>query len=494
MKNKGKSLAVASIQDYEVVCPLGRGAYSYVYKVKLRHSQQEFALKIIDKGKLRQSNISKRLMNEIKLQSQLNHPCIVKLHHYFEDQENVYLLLELCAGGEFFTYIKTEGHLDEEETRCLVSQLVEGLTFLHNKGILHRDLKLGNLLLSEDRTQLKIADFGLAVQLNNFEEERYTLCGTPNYLSPEIVTHKPYGLAADLWALGCIIYACLVGYPPFESPSIQATILKLKEMKFALPNTLSDEARDLISALLIWDFKERLNIYQVRSHEFFHNLFVERVKMNEEVLEPDCSYYEYSESIVTPHRSKRKPLRELNSQTIRDNETYLAPISTQNLKAIKHRTPRGELEITDDGWVKVTVGNKTLEISPDGMTVLYQGSLISLKTRKRTPLKLYQYARNFIEVVESKTPKLLIEDENAVYMLMRNTPFPNFEVDFRDGVRVSYQVGNEVFTVHPLAGGSIDINPYQDLGSLNSELYAIIEKSMRGLKRALMKEREVSNS
>lgn len=178
--------------------PLGRGAYSLVYKVKDRISNEFFALKIIDKMKLSQQRLNKRLKNEISLQTELSHECIVKLFDYFEDQENVYLLLELCSGGELFTHIKTESRLSEDETRLLMSQLVDGIAFMHSQNILHRDLKLGNLLLSDNKNQLKIGDFGLAVKLTDFEEERSTLCGTPNYISPEVVSRQPYGLSSDL--------------------------------------------------------------------------------------------------------------------------------------------------------------------------------------------------------------------------------------------------------------------------------------------------------
>mmetsp|Transcript_8667 Transcript_8667/g.8658 ORF Transcript_8667/g.8658 Transcript_8667/m.8658 type:complete len:195 (+) Transcript_8667:24-608(+) len=186
------------LPDYEVIKPLGRGAYSYVYHVKYRSTSQEFALKIIEKQVVVQKNLTNRLLNEIKLQKRLNHPCIVKFYHSFEDEDCIYLVLEYCAGGELFSYIKSEGRLSEDETRMLCSQLVDGIDYLHNRGILHRDLKLGNLLLSEDKTLLKIGDFGLAVKLSNYSEERSTLCGTPNYISPEVVNRQPYGLAADL--------------------------------------------------------------------------------------------------------------------------------------------------------------------------------------------------------------------------------------------------------------------------------------------------------
>ena len=174
----------ASTQDYEIVEPLGRGAYSYVYRVKNRRNGQEYGLKVIDKTQLKRSVQVQRLMNEIQIQSSLSHPNIVTMYHHFEDEASYYLILEFCQGGELFHYIKSEGRLKESTAVHLCGQLVEGLSYLHSRHIIHRDLKLGNLLLNEEATVLKIADFGLAKQLESLDAESETVCGTPNYISP----------------------------------------------------------------------------------------------------------------------------------------------------------------------------------------------------------------------------------------------------------------------------------------------------------------------
>ena len=195
-------------------------------------------------------HLTNRLINEIQIQSSLDHPSIVKLHTFFEDSESVYLLLELCEGGELFTHI--QGPLSEEETRDLMTQLVDGVGYLHSKGIIHRDLKLGNLFLTHDKRSLKIGDFGLAAQLSSAQAERDTLCGTPNYISPEVLMRKPYGLSSDVWSIGCILYACLTGSPPFESKSVELTLKMIREMDFAFPPSVSDSAKELIQSCLLY--------------------------------------------------------------------------------------------------------------------------------------------------------------------------------------------------------------------------------------------------
>lgn len=113
---------------------------------------------------------------------------------------------------------------------------------MQERNIMHRDLKLSNILISMDHKHVKIIDFGLAVQLTTNDEERQTLCGTPNYIAPEIITSKPYGLQADLWSLGCITYALFTGTPPFESPTVEQTLLKIKVGKFEELKSLTHEA------------------------------------------------------------------------------------------------------------------------------------------------------------------------------------------------------------------------------------------------------------
>eukprot|EP00357_Protocruzia_adherens_P017024 CAMPEP_0114975628 /NCGR_PEP_ID=MMETSP0216-20121206/2213_1 /TAXON_ID=223996 /ORGANISM="Protocruzia adherens, Strain Boccale" /LENGTH=695 /DNA_ID=CAMNT_0002336447 /DNA_START=23 /DNA_END=2110 /DNA_ORIENTATION=+ len=259
-----------SLADYEVLTPLGRGAHSYVYEVRCRRTDRKFGLKVIDKQKLKQQKLTRRLIDEIEIHSELKHGSVVELYHFFEDTESVYMLLDLCKGGELYTYIKQKGKLDEEETREFMMQLILGLKYLHAKGILHRDLKLGNLLLTEDYN-LKICDFGLAVKLLSFDEERETLCGTPNYISPEVVRRDPYGLSSDLWSFGCILYACLIGSPPFESPSVQNTLMKVKKGEFNLPDDLSDASKDLINRLILTDPSQRITIDEILEHEFFNS-------------------------------------------------------------------------------------------------------------------------------------------------------------------------------------------------------------------------------
>ena len=197
--------------------------------------------------------------------------------------------MEHCVAQELYQFVKQQlagckdqRLLPEAEVAVFVRQLAHGIKCMQERGIMHRDLKLSNILVTEESPRtLKIIDFGLAVQLQDFDEERQTLCGTPNYISPEVIQNKPYGLQTDLWSLGCIMFALLTGTPPFECATVQDTLVRIKAGKFKLPQGLSANACDLIQRLLTQDPQQRLHITDVLDHSF---LKLERAPVDDQRL------------------------------------------------------------------------------------------------------------------------------------------------------------------------------------------------------------------
>ncbi|KAJ3040632.1 Serine/threonine-protein kinase plk4 [Rhizophlyctis rosea] len=188
--------------------------------------------------------MTRRVANEVEVHWQLHHPSILELFNYFEDDADVYMVMELCKNGEMYRYIQRRGRpLSEPEARGIMTQLVQGMLYLHFSGIIVRDLELSNLIFAQD-FELKIGDFGLAVKLSDPDGERKTMCGTHNYISPEIVSRQPYGLMSDVWSLGCMLVVILTGTPPFEA--VRNTLEKVSRVEYRLPKNLSDEAKDLI--------------------------------------------------------------------------------------------------------------------------------------------------------------------------------------------------------------------------------------------------------
>lgn len=157
--------------------------------------------------------------------------------------------------------------MSEAETANILTQVVNGLLYLKVNNILHRDMSLSNLLLTKD-LKVKISDFGLATQLTRSDEKHLTLCGTPNYISPEVASRASHGLPVDVWGLGCMMYTLLVGKPPFDTDGVKSTLTRVVMADFVVPTYLSMEARDLLDRLLRKNPTERLHIEEVLSHPF----------------------------------------------------------------------------------------------------------------------------------------------------------------------------------------------------------------------------------
>ncbi|XP_025204259.1 serine/threonine-protein kinase PLK4 [Melanaphis sacchari] len=263
-----------SIDGYEKLELLGKGGFACVYHAQCCHTGRHVAIKEIDIWTMKKQNMIDRVRQEVKIHSQLKHPSILELYTFFEDCRHVYLVLELCHNGELLQYLKRNGNkLSEIEARYIIRQVVEGLLYLHKHNIVHRDMTLTNLLLTKDM-RIKIADFGLATQLNSKDEKHMTMCGTPNYISPEVATRSSHGLETDLWGLGCLLYTLLVGHPPFDTDAIKSTLTKVVMSNFSLPNYLSNKAKDLINCLLRKNPRDRIDLHGVLKHDFMQEKII----------------------------------------------------------------------------------------------------------------------------------------------------------------------------------------------------------------------------
>ncbi|KAM6220774.1 serine/threonine-protein kinase PLK4 isoform 2-T2 [Rhynchocyon petersi] len=224
------------IEDFKVGNLLGKGSFAGVYRAESIHTGLEVAIKM--------------------------------LYNYFEDSNYVYLVLEMCHNGEMNRYLKNRMKpFSENEARQFMHQIITGMLYLHSHGILHRDLTLSNLLLTRNMN-IKIADFGLATQLKMPHEKHYTLCGTPNYISPEIATRSAHGLESDIWSLGCMFYTLLIGRPPFDTDTVKNTLNKVVLADYEMPTFLSREAKDLIHQLLRRNPADRLSLSSILDHPF----------------------------------------------------------------------------------------------------------------------------------------------------------------------------------------------------------------------------------
>ncbi|XP_035682855.1 serine/threonine-protein kinase PLK4-like [Branchiostoma floridae] len=257
-----------NIEDYHVLNLLGRGGFACVYRARSISTGLEVGIKMIDKKLMQAAGMVTRVRNEVEIHCQLKHPAVLELYTCFEDSNYVYLVLEMCHNGELGSFLKKQGKvLTEEEARNFMRQIIEGLLYLHSHGIVHRDMTLSNLLLTRTM-DVKIADFGLATRLKVPNEKHFTMCGTPNFISPEVVTRKAHGLETDVWSLGCMLYTFLTGSPPFDTDQVRSTLNKVVLGDYHLPQHLSAPGRDLITALLRKNPADRPKLADILSHPF----------------------------------------------------------------------------------------------------------------------------------------------------------------------------------------------------------------------------------
>ncbi|KAL0268416.1 UNVERIFIED_CONTAM: hypothetical protein PYX00_010370 [Menopon gallinae] len=256
------------IEEYEVGHLLGKGGFAKVFKARCMKTQVQVAIKMIDKKLMHSSGMMARVHQEVSIHSKLKHPSILELYTFFEDSCHVYLILEYCENGELQKYLKQHNKiLKESEAYEVLHQVIDGLKYLHSHNIVHRDLTLANILLTHNM-RIKIADFGLATQLLTPNETHMTMCGTPNYISPEVATRSCHGLQVDVWGLGVMLYTLLVGSPPFDTSAVKSTLTKVVMSDFKLPVNMSHEAKDLINNLLQKNPKNRLSLPDILKHPF----------------------------------------------------------------------------------------------------------------------------------------------------------------------------------------------------------------------------------
>jgi aurora kinase len=264
--------------DFEVGGTLGKGKFGRVFLA--RHLQTNYicALKILSKAQCANEEDEKLIRREIEVHQNLLHKNILKLLSWFHDTSNIYLVLEYAPGGSLYTRLKKQpnGHFDEPTAAQYIAQTAHALRYMHAKNILHRDIKLENILLGL-HGEIKLADFGYAVHSDS--NMRSTVCGTLDYLSPEVAvmmlnpgkSDEFYTNAIDRWSLGVLMYELLVGKPPFEMKSSEKTQKKIaafkgKGIKFL--KHMSAEARALVGELLNLEAEQRLGFEGVLGHEW----------------------------------------------------------------------------------------------------------------------------------------------------------------------------------------------------------------------------------
>ncbi|KAI8803520.1 kinase-like domain-containing protein [Cladochytrium replicatum] len=277
------------VDDFQMLSVIGRGAYGKVFLVRKRDKNKVYAMKVLKKATLllhsttvgtgevenaalkqaqeKEAKKSMQPITERDLLSKISHPFIVKLYYAFQTTDRLYLILSYAQGGELFSFIRKERMLSEDVAKFYCSEVVLALEHLHSLGIIYRDLKPENILLDADG-HVVLTDFGLSkVSLDGTR----TVCGTAEYMAPEIIQEQTYDQFVDYWSLGILLYDMLTGAPPFVGPNRKIIMDNIIRKKTNLPAYLTPNAKDLVTKLLKKNPTQRLGIQGIKSHRFFKN-------------------------------------------------------------------------------------------------------------------------------------------------------------------------------------------------------------------------------
>lgn len=258
-------------QKYEIGPSLGKGGFAKVYLAKTIcpgvENGRRVAIKVVPRRRIAKPEQESKIWNEIALQSTCNHKNIVGLISSWSDSEKICLVLEYCPNRTLSHLMKLSPirRVPEEASVEIITQVIDALEYLHSHGVVHRDIKLGNILLK--RRVAKLADFGLAINFHTTEQKQ--ICGTPNFLPPEVLRHKKHLPQSDIWATGCVLFCLLTGNTPFKYTNMNETARNIVKLKYDIPNYLSKEAVECVKGILQADPNQRWTGTQIQNSCLF---------------------------------------------------------------------------------------------------------------------------------------------------------------------------------------------------------------------------------
>ncbi|KAI9107942.1 hypothetical protein K1719_020815 [Acacia pycnantha] len=261
-----------SIEDFEILKVVGQGAFAKVYQVRKKGTSEIYAMKVMRKDKIMEKNHAAYMKAERDILTKIEHPFIVQLRYSFQTKYRLYLVLDFVNGGHLFFQLYHQGLFREDLARIYAAEIVSAVSHLHANGIMHRDLKPENILLDADG-HVMLTDFGLAKQFES-DTRSNSMCGTIEYMAPEIILGKGHDKAADWWSVGILLFEMLTGKPPFRGGNREKIQQKIIKDKIKLPAFLSSEAHSLLKMLLQKDATKRLGSgtrgsLEIRDHKWF---------------------------------------------------------------------------------------------------------------------------------------------------------------------------------------------------------------------------------
>ena len=300
-----------NMDDLITVSKLGKGSFGSVNLVKHKITNETYALKIVNKSQVVKTGQQEHIISEKNVMMLLDSQFIVKLYNTYKDKKNLYFLLEVVLGGELFTVLRARTVFNENTARFYTASVVYAFNYMHKKSIIYRDLKPENLLL-DNKGYLKITDFGFAKIIN---DRTYTLCGTPDYLAPEVIAGSGHSKAVDWWTLGVLLYEMLASYPPFYHEDPMKTYAKIMYGKIIYPKHFSNDSINIIRSFLMAKPNKRLGIIKGGLYKIQQHLWFKKNNFNWELL-----YQKKLKAPIIPNIKNREDTS--NFEIIDENDIY----------------------------------------------------------------------------------------------------------------------------------------------------------------------------
>ncbi len=265
-----------TFHDFIKLKVLGKGSFGEVLLVKLKANNKYYAMKILVKKQVKLRHQEAHTKAERDLMVKINCPFIVNIKFAFQDEYKLYIITEFMQGGEMFFHLHKEKKFSNGKARFYIIEIILAIEFLHKHNMLYRDLKPENIMVDANG-HIKLTDFGLSKMFTKSKEKAFTICGTPQYLAPEILSDDGYDNSVDWWSLGCVMFEMLVGKAPFRIPKGSYLSADLYKKKITIPEYVTPEAKDLISKLLIPNPKNRLGYgkdgaQKIKDHPYFEGI------------------------------------------------------------------------------------------------------------------------------------------------------------------------------------------------------------------------------
>ena len=300
--------------DFTIMQVIGEGAFATVRLGINNQTNEQVAIKIMEKNKILQEEDKIKIEREKKLHQNLRHPNIVQLYSVIEKDNKIYLIMEYVKGKELFDYIVFKKKLTESEACLFFQQIISGIEYLHKIKYVHRDIKPENLLINQETKELKIIDFGFSnICTNPNKNLLESACGSPYYAAPEMLSGQKYvAPPVDIWSSGIVLYTMICGYLPFEDEDNNLLYEKIRKGKFVIPKHVSEQARDLLNNILVTDPQKRFTINQIKNHPWFSlynikgklmvneglNLFKYIIPIDEDVVSSMSSKFDINEQKI----------------------------------------------------------------------------------------------------------------------------------------------------------------------------------------------------